>query len=86
MPNIRSAKKKMRKDVKRTKQNSFYNDAIKKAIQLVTKLKGKEEAGEKAKKTVSIIDKAAKRKVIHKNKAARLKSKVMRMSSGAKKK
>lgn len=81
MPNIRSAKKKMRKDVKRTKQNAFYHEAIKKAIQLIEKLKGKDEAPEKAKKTISLIDKAAKRKVIHKNKAARLKSKVMRMTA-----
>lgn len=81
MPNIRSAKKKMRKDVKRTKQNDFYREAIKKAVQLVAKLKGKEEASEKAKKTVSLIDKAAKRKTIHKNKAARLKSQVMKMSA-----
>lgn len=81
MPNIKSAKKKMRKDVKRTKQNLFYSDAIKKAVQLISKLKGDKDAPERAKKAVSLIDKAAKKKVIHKNKAARLKSKVMRMSA-----
>ncbi|OGK62225.1 30S ribosomal protein S20 [Candidatus Roizmanbacteria bacterium RIFOXYB2_FULL_38_10] len=80
MPNIRSAKKKVRKDIKRTKHNVFYRDAIKKAITIITKLKGGEGSGEKIKKTVSLIDKAAKKKVIHKNKASRLKSRVMKLS------
>ena len=78
MPNIKSAKKKMRKDVKRTKHNTFYREAIKKAMRLL----GKAEKDEKeARKTLSLIDKAAKRKVIHKNKASRLKSRVMKLGS-----
>ena len=80
MPNIQSAKKKMRKDVRRTKQNEVYRGAISKAVKFLVKLKGGEGASEKAKKAVSLIDKAAKRKVIHKNKAARLKSRVMKLT------
>lgn len=78
MPNIKSAKKKMRKDVKRTKHNVFYREAISKAVKLIAKLKGDEK---EARKTLSLIDKAAKKKIIHKNKAARLKSRVMKLSS-----
>lgn len=78
MPNIQSAKKKMRKDVKRTKHNAFYHEAISKAVKLIAKLKGDEK---ETKKTLSLIDKAAKKKIIHKNKAARLKSRVMKLSS-----
>ena len=81
MPNIQSAKKKMRKDVKRTKQNEVYRGAISKAVKFLAKLKGGTGSAEKTKKAVSLIDKAAKRKVIHKNKAARLKSRVMKLSS-----
>lgn len=81
MPNIQSAKKKMRKDIKRTKQNFVYQNSIKKAMQSVNKLKGKDGSQERVKKAVSLIDKAAKRKVIHKNKAARLKSRVMKLTS-----
>ncbi|MFA5136301.1 MAG: 30S ribosomal protein S20 [Patescibacteria group bacterium] len=81
MPNIQSAKKKMRKDVKRTKQNFVYQNSIKKAMQSVNKLKGKEGSQERIKKAVALIDRAAKRKVIHKNKAARLKSRVMKLTS-----
>lgn len=84
MPNIQSAKKKMRKDTKRTKSNSMHRDAIQKAVKFMVKNKGKEGAFEKAKKTISLIDKAAKKKVIHKNKAARLKSRVMKLSSAKK--
>ena len=80
MPNIKSAKKKVRKDVKRTKQNAFYLNAIQKAMKLISKLKGGTESTS-SKKALSIIDKAAKRKVIHKNKAARLKSRVMKLTS-----
>ena len=78
MPNIKSAKKKMRKDVKRTKHNAFYREAIKKAMRLSAKLKEDEK---ELRKTLSLIDKAAKKKIIHKNKAARLKSRVMKLSS-----
>lgn len=77
MPNIQSAKKKVRKDVKRTKQNAFYMNAINKALQLFRK--GGEIDGEKKKKTISLIDKAAKKKAIHKNKASRLKSRIMKL-------
>jgi ribosomal protein S20 len=52
----------------------------KKRCNWFSKLKGDQEP-EKTKKTISLIDKAAKRKVIHKNKAARLKSRVMKMTA-----
>jgi small subunit ribosomal protein S20 len=81
MPNIKSAKKKVRKDIKRTKSNNIYREAIKKAMKLISKLKGGSKSEQDAKKTVSLIDKAVKRKIMHKNKAARLKSRVMKLSS-----
>lgn len=80
MPNIQSAKKKMRKDVNRTKSNAVYLRAIENAIKGLMKLKGvKDEA--KLRKTVSLIDKAAKRKVFQKNKASRLKSRITKLGS-----
>jgi small subunit ribosomal protein S20 len=81
MPNIQSAKKKMRKDVKRTKNNAQYLTAIEKAVKALFKFKTGEVDSAKVKKTVSLIDKAAKRKVVHKNKAARLKSRISKLSS-----
>lgn len=80
MPNIQSAKKKMRKDVTRTKGNAVYLKAIESAIKGLMRLKG-EKDDEKVKKAVSLIDKAAKRKVFHKNKASRLKSRITKLGS-----
>lgn len=80
MPNIQSAKKKMRKDVTRTKGNAVYLRAIENAIKGLIKLKG-EKDDKKFRKTVSLIDKAAKRKVFHKNKASRLKSRITKLGS-----
>ncbi len=79
MANIRSARKKVRKDIKRTKRNTAYLEIINTALKAITKLKGKEATPDQVKKTVSLIDKAAKKKIIHKNKASRLKSRVMKL-------
>lgn len=86
MPIIKSAKKKLRQDIKRTKRNKQYETAYKKIIgQLKKDKKGLPALGqgEKAKgllqKAYSAIDKAVKKRVIHKNKASRLKSMVARM-------
>lgn len=75
MPNIESAKKKQRKDLNRTKQNDKYRRSIKSMLKDLKK--GKAAKVTQAKLN-SIIDKASKRKIIHKNKAARLKSRVSR--------
>ena len=71
MPNIKSAKKKLRKDVKRAKLNEIRKKAFKKTV-------GKEKD---VKKVFSTIDKAAKKGIIHKNKAARMKSRISRSAT-----
>ena len=68
MPIIKSAKKKLRQDIKRTKQNKRYELAYKKAIDAVKKQQKGLPAGRQAKsdellkKTYKAIDKAAKKK------------------------
>ncbi|HYK08342.1 MAG TPA: 30S ribosomal protein S20 [Candidatus Eisenbacteria bacterium] len=77
MPVIKSAKKKLKQDKKRTlvraKTESFLKDAVKKAVASPTA------------KTVSVasslLDKAAKKHIIHKNKAARVKSRLAHLLS-----
>lgn len=76
MPNIKSAKKKQRKDINRTKQNDKYRRSIK---SMVKDLKRGKNSKVTPSKLCSIIDKASKRKIIHKNKAARLKSRISRL-------
>ena len=72
MPVIKSAKKKLKQDKKRTlvraKTEVVLKDAIKKAVASPT-AKNVSEAS-------SLRDKAAKKHIIHKNKAARVKSRL----------
>lgn len=74
MPLIKSAIKKLRQDKKRT----LRNRGLKKRYKELTKKALSETADKSVRAAVSAIDKAAKRHVIHKNKAARLKSRVMK--------
>jgi len=76
MPVTKSAKKKLKKDKKREKENaileSLYKGALKKAKKNPTEKNIKEAA--------VLIDKAAKKNIIHKNKAARNKSSLAKIS------
>ena len=78
MPNIQSAIKKMRQDVKRTRHNTAYKKTVKQTLKNMSTMKDKQEIA----KAYAVIDKAAKKKIIHKNKAARLKSQISRITAG----
>lgn len=70
MPVIKSAKKKLRQDKKRTDANKVAKDLLKKVIKAFRK-----SPSEKNLQTVyTVVDKAVKKHVVHKNKAARVKS------------
>jgi len=70
MPVIKSAKKKLRQDKKRTLQNEKVEKILKSLIK-----KAKNQKSQKSIiAAVKTADKAAKIHVIHKNKAARIKS------------
>lgn len=80
MPVIKSAKKKLRKDRKREIVNKNLKNLFKKNIKLAEK--NPSEAN--VKKAVKIIDKIAKKNIIHKNKAGRIKSKLAKLLAGKK--
>lgn len=80
MPVIKSAKKKLRKDRKREIVNKNLKNLLKKNI----KLAEKNPSEVNVKKAVKIIDKTAKKNIIHKNKAARIKSKLAKLLAGKK--
>lgn len=70
MPVIKSAKKKLKQDKKRAIQNSKMRALLKDTLKKTTK-----NPSEKLVKQVTkIADKAAKMRIIHKNKSARIKS------------
>ena len=78
MPVSKSAKKKLRKDRKRTLRNKIIKEKYKKLFKEALK----DPTNKRIRLAVSAIDKAAKRHVIHKNKAGRLKSRVMKAGGG----
>jgi small subunit ribosomal protein S20 len=79
MPIIKSAKKKMRQDVKKAQGNKKYKVELKKIVKKITAGKSTKLESD-VKKAYSAIDKAAKKNVIHKNKASRLKSRVSKLA------
>jgi len=75
MPVTKSARKKVRKDKKRTALNRNKKLALKETV----KAARKKPTLETLRKAYSYLDKAAKTHLIHKNKASRLKSRLARL-------
>lgn len=76
MANHKSALKRVRQSEKRRLHNRYYAKTTRNAIKKLRDETSKEEAEKKFPEVVSMIDKLAKRNIIHKNKAANLKSKL----------
>ncbi len=71
----------MRQATKRRDRNRYYGKTTRNAVRDFRELKTKKEAGDKLPGIVSEIDKLAKRGIIHKNKAANLKSKLAKRTN-----
>ncbi len=78
MANHRATKKDVRKASKRRDSNRYYGKTTRNAIRDLKAIKEPKAAGEKMPEISSLIDRLAKKGVIHKNKAANLKSKLTR--------
>lgn len=81
MPITKSAAKELRKAKKRAAANRAYLKKIKEALKqakLQAKAKNAEGALAAARQAIKLLDKAASRHVIHKNKAARKKSRLLK--------
>jgi small subunit ribosomal protein S20 len=76
MANHKSALKRIRQNEKRRVHNRYYAKTTRNAIRDLRNETDKEEAVKRLPKVVSMIDKLAKKNIIHKNKAANLKSKL----------
>jgi small subunit ribosomal protein S20 len=83
MANHKATKKDVRQAAKRRERNKYYGKTTRNAIRDLKALKGK-EATDQLPGVASMIDKLAKRGIIHKNKAANLKSKLTRKVAVAK--
>ncbi len=78
MPVLKHAKKKLRQDHKRAVDNLRIKRTYKKLVKDARNVPSEESISA----AFSAIDKAAKKQVIHKNKAARLKSSLSKVASG----
>jgi len=83
MANHKATKKDVRQATKRRERNKYYGKTARNAIRDLKATTGK-EASDKLIGVVSMIDKLAKRGIIHKNKAANLKSKLTKKTNAAK--
>jgi small subunit ribosomal protein S20 len=74
MANHKSALKRVRQSAKRRLHNRYYHKTTRNAIARLRNSEDKKEAEGSLPTVFSMIDKLAKRNIIHKNKAANLKS------------
>lgn len=76
MANHSATKKDMRQAAKRRERNKYYGKTTRNAIRDLKAIKKGADAEKQLPEVASMIDKLAKKGIIHKNKAANLKSKL----------
>ena len=79
MANHKSSLKRIRANETRRVRNRYYAKTMRNAVRKFRSLENKTEAAAKLPKLISMIDKLAKKTIIHKNKAGNLKSKLTRL-------
>jgi small subunit ribosomal protein S20 len=83
MANHKATKKDVRQSTKRRERNRYYGKTTRNAIRDFRALEDKTAAGEQLPEVISMLDRLAKRGVIHKNKASNLKRKLSRKLNAA---
>ncbi|MEC7125032.1 MAG: 30S ribosomal protein S20 [Bacteroidota bacterium] len=78
MANHKSALKRIRSNDKKRLRNRFQHKTARNAIRKLKSLTTKKEANKQFPEVVSLVDKLAKKNIIHANKAANIKSKLAR--------
>jgi small subunit ribosomal protein S20 len=78
MANHKATKKDVRQSEKRRERNRYYGRTTRNAIRTLLATTDKSEATANLSKVMSMIDKLAKRNVIHKNKAGNIKSGIVK--------
>jgi len=78
MANHQATKKDVRQAAKRRDRNRYYGKTTRNAIRDLKEIKENKGASETLPGVISMVDKLAKKGIIHKNKAANIKSKLAR--------
>ncbi len=81
MANHKATKKDIRQSEKRRELNRYYGKTTRNAIRTLLATTDKAAATEHMSKVISMIDKLAKRNIIHKNKASNIKSGIVKRVS-----
>lgn len=76
MANHKSSKKRIRQIETRNENNKYHAKTMRNALKTLRSTTNKEEAGAALPKLNSMLDKLAKRNIIHKKKASNLKSSI----------
>jgi len=76
MANHKSSEKRIRQNAERKLHNKYYAKTMRNALKKIRSTSEKVEAEGLLPKVASLIDRLAKKDIIHKNKAANLKSKI----------
>jgi small subunit ribosomal protein S20 len=82
MATHKSAEKRIRQIKKRNLHNRYYAKTTRNAIAKLRETTDKKEAEKELPKVVSMIDRLAKKNIIHDKKASNLKSKLTKMVNG----
>ncbi|MBQ6070312.1 MAG: 30S ribosomal protein S20 [Bacteroidales bacterium] len=78
MANHKSSIKRIRANESKRLANRYYSKTMRNALRDIRAIEDKNEASQKLSAMTSMIDRLAKRGMIHKNKAANLKSGLMK--------
>jgi small subunit ribosomal protein S20 len=84
MANHKSAEKRIRSNDAKRVNNRYHAKSTRTALKALKATENKEEAQKLLPKVSSMLDKLAKKSIIHKNKAANIKSQLTKHVSGLK--
>lgn len=82
MANHSSSEKRIRQDEGRKENNKYFSRTTRNALKKMRSTRDKATAAEMLPKITSMLDKLAKKNIIHPNKAANLKSKLTKQVNG----
>jgi small subunit ribosomal protein S20 len=83
MANHKSSEKRIRSTKTKQKLNKYQGKTVRNAIKKIRGTSEQDEFVKKLPEVVSMVDKLAKKSVIHKNKASNIKSKLMKKVAAA---
>ncbi len=78
MANHKSSEKRIRQTETKNESNKYYAKTTRNALKTLRSTTSKDEASKLAPKLTSMLDKLAKKNVIHKKKASNLKSSIVK--------